>query len=118
MLSYLLNYIQYPPVCYLRVATPVRVVHYGIERLVYPLPEQHSRSAPEEPDSVDWPVLKSVNKACLFYSWLACIHVHVAVSFEAVNSGEQSRGVYSTGIWVGGFGQLNETLTLFKTQKM
>ena len=28
------------------------------------------------------------------------------------------RGVYSTGIWVGGFCQLNETLTLFKTQKM
>ena len=28
------------------------------------------------------------------------------------------RGVYSTGIWVGGFGRLNETLTLFKTQKM
>ena len=28
------------------------------------------------------------------------------------------RGVYSTGIWVGGFGRLNETLTLFKTEKM
>ena len=27
-------------------------------------------------------------------------------------------GVYSTAIWVGGFGRLNETLTLFKTQKM
>ena len=25
--------------------------------------------------------------------------------------------MYSTGIWVGGFGRLNETLTLFKTQK-
>ena len=25
---------------------------------------------------------------------------------------------YSTGIWVGGFGRLKETLTLFKTQKM
>ena len=29
-----------------------------------------------------------------------------------------SGGGYSTGIWVGGFGRLNETLTLFKTQKM
>ena len=28
------------------------------------------------------------------------------------------RGVYSRGIWVGGFGRLNETLTLFKTQKI
>ena len=30
----------------------------------------------------------------------------------------RSRGRYSTGIWVGGFGRLNETLTPFKTQKM
>ena len=28
------------------------------------------------------------------------------------------RGVYSTGIWLEGFGRLNETLTLFKTPKM
>ena len=27
-------------------------------------------------------------------------------------------GQFSTGIWVGGFGRLNETLTLWKTQKM
>ena len=28
----------------------------------------------------------------------------------------KTRGVYSTRIWVGGFGRLNETLTLFKTK--
>ena len=31
---------------------------------------------------------------------------------------DSTRGVYSTGIWVGGFGWLNKTLTLFKPQKM
>ena len=29
-----------------------------------------------------------------------------------------ARGRYSTGIWVGGFGRLNETLIFFKTQRM
>ena len=31
--------------------------------------------------------------------------------------GEPPPGGYSTGIWVGGFGRLNKTLTLFKTQR-
>ena len=45
-------------------------------------------------------------------------HIPVPVFQRPSGAKNSVPGVYSTRILVGGFGRLNETLTLFKTQKM
>ena len=55
---------------------------------------------------------------CLFTSGnhKICLIIFTMKTIERLRGREAyARGVYSTGIWVGGFGRLNETLTLFKT---
>ena len=52
-------------------------------------------------------------------AWFASYHGFISFFLSTFREpGTGSRGVYSTGIWVGGFGWLDKTLTLFKTQKM
>ena len=52
----------------------------------------------------------------IIFIWVVLITM---VTMVHIGQGTWPRaGGYSAGIWVGGFGRLNETLTLFTTQKM